>query len=363
MQTGFFAAVRRVVAPVRRRGGEVHRRRGDGAVRRAGGHRDRRAALRAGRAGPAAGARPVRPGGPRPATGRFRVGVATGEALVDVGAARDGGQAIVAGDVVNTAARLQSVAPPGGVLVCGATHAADQDEIRYARTAGGDPARPVHADRGVAGARRRCSASTPTASPTRRRWSTATTSWACSSTRCTASLRDRMPRLVTVLGRAGIGKSRLVRELYQHARPAHRPAGDLAHRPVPAVRRERRVRRARRHRARPRPGILDTDTRRPPRRSGSTPRCADLVAGRPRRPGSPTRCARWSACPARQAVHRGGRVGLAAVPARAGRPPARPCSSSRTCTGPTTRCCASSSCSARPRGTCRCCWCAPPGRS
>ena len=108
--------------PVRRGGGEVHRRRGDGAVRRAGGHRDRRAALRAGRAGAATGAGPVhaRTGAARL---RFRVGVATGEALVDVAAARDGGQAIVAGDVVNTASRLQSVAPPGGVLVCGTTYA------------------------------------------------------------------------------------------------------------------------------------------------------------------------------------------------------------------------------------------------
>ena len=52
---------------------------------------------------------------------RFRVGVATGEAIVDVAAARDGGQAIVAGDVVNTASRLQSLAPAGGVLVCGIT--------------------------------------------------------------------------------------------------------------------------------------------------------------------------------------------------------------------------------------------------
>ena len=46
---------------------------------------------------------------------------------------------------------------------------------------------------------------------------------------------------------------------------------------------------------------------------------------------------------------------MAAVPRRAGRPPARPCWSSRTCTGPTSRCCASSSCSARPSATCRCC--------
>ena len=46
--------------PVRRGGGEVHRRRGDGALRRAGRHRDRRAALRTGRAGAATGAHPVR---------------------------------------------------------------------------------------------------------------------------------------------------------------------------------------------------------------------------------------------------------------------------------------------------------------
>src|SRR5207247_6805345 len=63
---------------------------------------------------------------------KFRVGVATGEALVDVAAARDGGQAIVAGDVVTTASRLQSVAPPGGVLVCGTTYTATKSTIRYA---------------------------------------------------------------------------------------------------------------------------------------------------------------------------------------------------------------------------------------
>src|SRR5262249_5643282 len=63
--------------------------------------------------------------------GRFRVGIATGEALVDVAAARDGGQAIVAGDVVNTASRLQSVAPPGGVVVDGATYEATKAAIRF----------------------------------------------------------------------------------------------------------------------------------------------------------------------------------------------------------------------------------------
>jgi len=66
---------------------------------------------------------------------RCRVGVTTGDALVDVAAARDGGQAIVAGDVVNIAARLQSLAPPGGVLVSGATYAATKSMIRYAAQA------------------------------------------------------------------------------------------------------------------------------------------------------------------------------------------------------------------------------------
>src|SRR5690606_19892768 len=62
---------------------------------------------------------------------RFRIGIATGEALVDLAAARDGGQGIVVGDVVNTAARLQAVAPPGGVLVCGYTRALTRDAVHY----------------------------------------------------------------------------------------------------------------------------------------------------------------------------------------------------------------------------------------
>jgi class 3 adenylate cyclase/tetratricopeptide (TPR) repeat protein len=50
-----------------------------------------------------------------------RAGVLTGEAAVTVGAT---GQGMVAGDLVNTASRLQSVAPPGAVLVGEATQRA-----------------------------------------------------------------------------------------------------------------------------------------------------------------------------------------------------------------------------------------------
>ncbi|RQW83141.1 adenylate/guanylate cyclase domain-containing protein, partial [Micromonospora globispora] len=44
---------------------------------------------------------------------RIRVGVATGEALVDLAATRDGGHGTASGAVITTAARLQEYAPPG----------------------------------------------------------------------------------------------------------------------------------------------------------------------------------------------------------------------------------------------------------
>ena len=46
-----------------------------------------------------------------------RIGITTGEALVNLGARPESGEGMAAGDVVNTAARLQSAAPVDGVLV------------------------------------------------------------------------------------------------------------------------------------------------------------------------------------------------------------------------------------------------------
>ncbi|OGN86947.1 MAG: hypothetical protein A2X23_01055 [Chloroflexi bacterium GWC2_73_18] len=61
----------------------------------------------------------------RPADGeaplQLRAGILTGEAAVTLGA---DGQGMVAGDLVNTASRLQAVAPPGSVLVGEGTHGA-----------------------------------------------------------------------------------------------------------------------------------------------------------------------------------------------------------------------------------------------
>src|SRR6266480_4146891 len=48
---------------------------------------------------------------------QVRIAVTTGEALVALGARPSEGEGMAAGDVVNTAARLQSAAPVNGILV------------------------------------------------------------------------------------------------------------------------------------------------------------------------------------------------------------------------------------------------------
>ena len=63
-----------------------------------------------------------------PGTLALRVGVLTGEAAVTIGAQAQG---MVAGDLVNTASRLQSAAPPGSVLVGEATRRATEAAISY----------------------------------------------------------------------------------------------------------------------------------------------------------------------------------------------------------------------------------------
>jgi class 3 adenylate cyclase len=60
-----------------------------------------------------------------------RIAVNTGEALVTVSARPESGEGLVAGDVINTAARLQSAAPVNGVLVGEATQRATERAIQY----------------------------------------------------------------------------------------------------------------------------------------------------------------------------------------------------------------------------------------
>ena len=60
-----------------------------------------------------------------------RVAVTTGEALVALGARPTEGEGMASGDVVNTAARLQSAAPVNGILVDETTYRATNQKIDY----------------------------------------------------------------------------------------------------------------------------------------------------------------------------------------------------------------------------------------
>jgi class 3 adenylate cyclase/tetratricopeptide (TPR) repeat protein len=135
-----------------------------------------------------------------------RVGVATGEAVVDLRARPEEGHAMAAGDVVNTGFRLAEAAPVDGIFVDESTYGATQHAIDYR------PADPVQA-KGKAmplrvwqavGARARLGdVSRPSVPLVGRR------------EELDLLLRafERAPHLVNVVGVPGIGKSRLISEL------------------------------------------------------------------------------------------------------------------------------------------------------
>ena len=62
---------------------------------------------------------------------RLRVGVNTGEALVRLGVAPGSGEGFLTGDAINTASRIQSVAPEMGVAVGVATFEATAPVFDY----------------------------------------------------------------------------------------------------------------------------------------------------------------------------------------------------------------------------------------
>src|SRR5437763_13530186 len=62
---------------------------------------------------------------------QVRIAVNSGEALVNLSARPDAGEGMAAGDVVNTAARMQSAAPVNGVLVGETTYRATAETVEY----------------------------------------------------------------------------------------------------------------------------------------------------------------------------------------------------------------------------------------
>jgi class 3 adenylate cyclase len=68
-----------------------------------------------------------------------RIGINTGEALVSLGVRPESGETMLAGDVVNTAARLQAAAPVNGILVGEATYRhGSRDRVSRGGAGGGE---------------------------------------------------------------------------------------------------------------------------------------------------------------------------------------------------------------------------------
>src|SRR3989442_6731883 len=144
----------------------------------------------------------------------LRVGVCTGEALVALGAQPERAEGIVSGDVVNTASRLQALAPVDGVLVGEATFRATERAIVY------EPHEPVLA-KGKA---------EPLACWVAREPRSLVPVVVREATPLVGRERERRllvdaferrrsgrsVQLVTIVGVPGIGKSRLVVELRPH---------------------------------------------------------------------------------------------------------------------------------------------------
>jgi class 3 adenylate cyclase/tetratricopeptide (TPR) repeat protein len=143
-----------------------------------------------------------------------RAAVATGEAAVTLGAV---GQGMVTGDLVNTAARLQGAAGPGGVVVDEATGSATHGSIGLqalgALTLKGkdEPVAAWQALRVIAG-RHGVGRSDAVEAPFVGR---RTELRALKEALATTSTEGRA-RLVAIVGQAGIGKSRLAWELEKY---------------------------------------------------------------------------------------------------------------------------------------------------
>ncbi len=143
---------------------------------------------------------------------QLRLAVNTGEALVTLGARTAEGEGMAAGDVINTAARLQSAAPVNGILVGETTYRATKHVIEYREAEPVEAkgkSEPIPVWEAVELAR--ATASTwPSASPARRPRARARR-----APRRARRARSEVLQLVTLVGVPGIGKSRLVYELFQ----------------------------------------------------------------------------------------------------------------------------------------------------
>ncbi|RPH36187.1 MAG: zinc-ribbon domain-containing protein, partial [Chloroflexi bacterium] len=142
------------------------------------------------------------------ATVAWRTGIATGEV---VAGDATGGQRLVTGDAVNVAARLQQTAQPGEILITAETHQLVRDAVQVepmgevtvkGRQAPIETLRLLDMDRSAAGHERRFDSPMVGRERPRRLLDEAF-----------AEARDqRLCHLFTILGSAGVGKTRLLNE-------------------------------------------------------------------------------------------------------------------------------------------------------
>ncbi len=205
----------------------------------------------------------------------LRVGINTGEVL----AGAIGQSYTVVGDTVNVAARLQSAARPGSVTVGERTMRASSGAIRYSRLEPLDlkgKSEPVPAWEAVALRARHAVGRT---APTREAPLVGRTHELSTMEALFERVElERAPHLVTLVGEAGVGKSRVLRELEASSAPAPSPPPSAPAAACPTAARSC---------------------------SGRSARCCATSAGssratRPRRPGASCASTR-SSCSARRA--------------------------------------------------------------
>jgi len=140
-----------------------------------------------------------------------RIGIETGEAIVDLGA-EPSRQGIVFGDVVNTASRLQTVAPSGRILVGEGTYRLTRNVFEF------EAQEPVVV-KGKADALRVWVATAARSRMGSEILRPSTTPWVDRDDELeliklsfARSARESSVQVVTLIGEPGVGKSRLVRE-------------------------------------------------------------------------------------------------------------------------------------------------------
>jgi class 3 adenylate cyclase len=145
---------------------------------------------------------------------QLRIAVNTGEALIALGARPEAGEGMASGDVVNTTARLQSAAPVNGILVGEATWRATRDRIDYAEhepVSAKGKAEPIAVWEPVeAKSRLGMDLEQRIVTPLVGRGRELSVIFDAVD----RAVGQREPQLVTLVGVPGIGKSRLVAELF-----------------------------------------------------------------------------------------------------------------------------------------------------